>query len=295
MNQNHNHDLSILNSKLKLSLILNTCFTIIEFIVGIFSGSLALISDSLHNLTDSFSLLITFISIGFGEREPDHRHSFGHERITIIVALFNSTTLIFVAFYIFYEAIKRILHPHPVEGSIIALVAAFGIIINGSIAFLFSRERDLHIKSAFLSMAFDTISSVGALVAGIIIFFTKLTIFDPIISICIGLMLLVSAWGIIKESLHILLEGMPEGFNLNNLVKTIRSIPLIKEVDDLHVWALSSHDTALSCHIVIEECDLQKSIKIVKEIKKLLAKNHNITHATIETELEGCEKPRIIS
>ncbi|PIV37795.1 cation transporter, partial [Candidatus Roizmanbacteria bacterium CG02_land_8_20_14_3_00_36_15] len=219
MKQAHNHDVPALNKKLKLGLILNTSFTVIEFTIGLFSGSLALVSDSLHNLTDSLSLLITYFSARFGEREPDRRHSYGHERMTIIAALFNSTALVLLSFYIFYEAIRRILHPQPVEGLIVSFVAFLGILINGSIALLFFREKDLHVKSAFVSMAFDTIASVGALIAGIIIFLTKTTIADPIISIGIGLMLLFSAWGVIKESLHILLEGTPDGVNIHDVEK----------------------------------------------------------------------------
>ncbi|MDP2932699.1 MAG: cation diffusion facilitator family transporter [bacterium] len=284
-----NHNTASVNKKLKLGLVLNTAFTAFEFIVGFFSGSLALISDAGHNLADSMSLVVTFFAAKFGDREADDRHSYGHERITIIAALFNASILVVLALYIFYSAVNRIFHPEPVAGGLVMAVAAFGIIINGSVALLFIRERDLHMRSAFLNMAFDTIASLGALVAGAFIYFFKQTIADPIISIGIGCMIIYSARGIIKDSINILLEGVPEGINLNAIGAAIKTVERIKEIDDLHIWSLSSHDIALSCHIVVENCDLSQSVATVKEVKKLLLEKFSISHATIEIELAGCE------
>lgn len=279
-----------LDSKLKLGIVLNTGFTIFEFIVGVFSGSLALISDAGHNLTDSLSLLISYFGNKVAKREANEEHTYGYGRATILTALLNALILLGLAVFIFYEAYQRILNPQPVEGSFIAIVAFFGIIINFSIAMLFRKDKeDLNIKSAYISMLYDALASVSAFVAGILIILTKQTIFDPIISIVIGLLVLKSGWGVIREALHVLLEGVPKGINFDKVKEAISGQDsLIKAVDDLHIWAISSQMSALSCHIIIEECDLEKSMQIVEEIKKTLKEKFHIEHATIETELLKC-------
>jgi cobalt-zinc-cadmium efflux system protein len=180
------------------------------------------------------------------------------------------------------------MRPEPVSGGLVMIVALVGIIINGSIAFLFSQDKDLHMRSAFLSMAFDTLASLGALLAGVIIYFTHKTIADPIASIVIGILLIVSAWGVLEDSLHILLEGVPKGIDIKKVETCIKKTEHVKEMDDLHVWSLSSRDIALSCHIILDECNLIKSTNIVKNIKQNLQKQFDIYHATIEVELTGC-------
>lgn len=284
------HHNAKLDNKLKLGLVLNTGFTIIEFIAGIFSGSLALISDAGHNLTDALSLVITFFAQKVSRRDANLEHTYGYGRVTILAALTNGLILFLLAIYIFYEAFNRFLNPEPVNGIVIAGVALIGLIINLSVAYLFKNEtHDLNIKSAYLNMLFDALASVGALIAGIIVYFTGLTIFDPLISVLIGVLLLKSSIGVAKEAVHVLLEGVPEGMDMEDVKKCIKdSSSLIKNVDDLHVWAISSQNFALSCHIVIEEESLQKSLQIVAKVKEELHEKFRIDHATIETELVEC-------
>ena len=278
-----------LDNKLKLGLLLNTGFTIFEFAIGIFSGSLALISDAGHNLTDSLSLLIAFFAQKIARREANADHSYGYGRATILAALLNGLILVLLAFYIFYEAFGRLTKPEPVEGGLVMIVAFVGIIINGSIALIFRKsQEDLNIKSAYVNMFYDMLASVGALIAGLLIILTRLTIFDSIISILIGILLLRSSWSVARDAMHVLLEGVPEGLKPEEVKKAILTIPSVEAVDDLHVWAISSQYAALSCHVVIEDCDLEKSTKIVKQIKEELHKKFNIEHATIEIELVEC-------
>lgn len=278
-----------LDNKLKLGLLLNTGFTIFEFAIGIFSGSLALISDAGHNLTDSLSLLIAFFAQKIARREANADHSYGYGRATILAALLNGLILVLLAFYIFYEAFGRLTKPEPVEGGLVMIVAFVGIIINGSIALIFRKsQEDLNIKSAYVNMFYDMLASVGALIAGLLIILTRLTIFDSIISILIGILLLRSSWSVARDAMHVLLEGVPEGLKPEEVKKAILTIPSVEAVDDLHVWAISSQYAALSCHVVIEDCDLEKSTKIVKQIKEELHQKFNIEHATIEIELVEC-------
>lgn len=279
-----------LDNKLKLGLVLNTGFTIFEFTIGILSGSLALISDAGHNLTDSLSLLIAFFANKIAKREANTDHSYGYGRATILAALLNGMILFLLALYIFYESFNRFRNPEPVEGGLVMMVASVGILINGGIALLFKKasKNDLNIRGAYVNMFYDMLASVGALLAGFLILVTKLNIFDSLISILIGLLLLKSSWGVVRSAMHVLLEGVPEGVNTGKVKETILNTPSVKHVDDLHIWAISSHNAALSCHVVIEDCSLKESTKIVQEIKQELKEKFHIEHATIEIELTGC-------
>ena len=286
----HSHEAVSLNTKLKFGIFLNTLFTIIEFFVGIFSGSLALVSDAGHNLTDSLSLVISFFAQKMSDRKSTPDKTFGYGRATIISALINSVILIALAIYIFYEAYIRFNHPQAVSGILIAIVSFIGILINGGIALMFrNNTKDLNMRSAFLSMAFDTLASIGALIAGIVIYFTHFFVIDIIVSIIIGLILLFSAWGVLKDALHILFEGTPRGLNYEKVKKDIfDAFPEITNVDDLHIWSISSNKIALSCHIALQNCNMQKSVEIVKKIKKILHDRFDVEHSTIETELGAC-------
>lgn len=287
MSADHNHNnIENIDRNLKWGIFLNTGFTIFEFIIGISSGSLALVSDAGHNLTDSMSLVISFLASKIARRTATQEKTYGYGRATILAAMLNSLILIGLALYIFYEAYQRILHPEPVVGKLVAIVAFAGIIVNGTVALLFYKNKgDINIRSAFLNMAFDALASVGALVAGIIIIYTGKTMMDPIISIIIGVMLVFSAWSVVKDALHVLLDGVPEGVDISTVKDFICKFPGVKGVDDLHIWALSSQHAALSCHIIVEECSLEESIKLVGDIKEKLHTKFKIEHATMETEL----------
>lgn len=290
MSNTHNHINSNLDNKLKLGIVLNIGFTIFEFFVGILSGSLALVSDAGHNLTDSTSLIVSFFARKIAKRDANLEYSYGYGRATILAALINGLTLFTLAFYIFYEAYNRFLNPQPVNGLLVMVVAAVGMSMNLSIAFLFrNNKEDLNIKSAYLNMLFDALASLGALVAGLLIVLTGSSIFDPLISALIGVLLIRSGFSVIKAAVHILVEGVPEGVDMQQVKEAMKSVnPLIKNIDDLHIWALSSESSALSSHIVLEECDLDKSMQIVEQIKKELKDKFKIGHATIEIELVEC-------
>lgn len=284
------HNYQKLDSKLKLGIVLNIGFTIIEFIAGILSGSLALISDAGHNLTDSTSLVISFFAQKIAKREANIEHTYGYGRVTILAALINGLILFLLAIYIFYEAYQRFSNPEPVSGILIAIVALVGLSMNLSIAFLFKNEtHDLNIKSAYFNMLFDALASLGALIAGVLIYFTGMTIFDPLISIVIGILLIRGSFSVAREAIHVLLEGVPAGVNTEKVKHSIMEVsPLIKNIDDLHIWAISSRMSSLSCHLVLEECKLEKSMQTVDDVKKMLKEKFHIEHSTIETELIEC-------
>lgn len=274
-----------------LGLVLNGGFTVLEFVVGIMTGSLALIADATHNLTDSLTLVISYIAQRIGRRLPNRTKTYGYGRATIVAALFNAGILIAVAAFIGMEAIERLKEPHEVSGGVVAGVAFVGILINGFIAWQFSKRKDdLNAKSAYTNMLYDTLSSVGALAAGIIMLITGWSGLDAIVGLAIAVLLLFATFKIIGEALHVLLEGVPHGINLSKIESSLTKIPHVKDVDDLHVWAISSDYNSLSCHIVIDEINLSRSRKIVEKAKEILRLDFSISHSTIEIELEQSKR-----
>lgn len=275
-----------LDNRLKLGLFLNTGFTVFEFIIGFLSGSLALVSDAAHNLTDSLSIVVAFFANKIAGRQATIGKTYGYGRATILAALFNAFVLFTLAAYIFIEAYKRFLNPQPLEGGIIMIVAFIGIVVNGGIAFLFSKNKsDLNMRGTYLNMLYDTLASAGAVVAGGIILLTNWTIVDPLISVIIAVMQLKSGWSVAKGGLHVLLDGVPEGTDVTKIKKAILEMPGIVGLDDLHVWALSTTSAASSCHLVIKNCTLEESLIVKENVKQMLSEKFHIEHATIETEL----------
>jgi len=269
-----------------LSLILNGSFTVFEFVAGILTGSLALISDAGHNLAHAFIILVSLFSLKFSKRQANIKHTYGFERTSILAAEFNTIILTLLAFYIFYEAIRRIFNPEPVSGLAIIVVSFIGILVNGTNAALFRNYRhDLNIRSIFVNLSLDAVALGGAFLAGVIIFFTKITIIDSYVGIFISCIILTSSWRLMGKAVHVLMEGVPEGIDPEKIKLVITSVSAVKKVDHLHVWGISSEVAALSCHITLENCDLKKSTKIVKKIKNDLNKKFNFAHITIETKL----------
>lgn len=284
-NHDHGHDAG---RGLGFGFLINTSFVVIEFTAGIFSNSLALISDSVHNLTDSFSILLSYFANRIGKRQADHSKTFGYGRATILAASINATILLVTSFFIFYEAYQRLMHPEPVSGGVVAIIAAIGILSNGAVAFVVSRNKhDLNSRAIFVSNLMDTLSSLGALIAGIVILVTHQTWADPLISLLIGALLLRAAWEIIREASSVLLESVPKGIDALKVKESILGIEHIRDLDDLHIWTMGAGEAALSCHIVVDDCSVKESVKIVSTLKQMLSAKYKITHSTIETQTES--------
>ena len=285
----HAHDTKNNDGSIKFGLVLNTGFTIVEFVFGILTGSLALIADASHNLTDSFTLTVSFLANRLARREANDSKTFGYGRATILAALLNSSVMLAVAGFIVFEAIQRIQHPVAIEGGVVAVVAAVGIVVNGSIALVLSKNRkDLNMRSAFVDMAFDALSSLGAVIAGLLILFTDIKYVDSVVGLVIAALLLYNTLKILKEAVQILLEGTPANLDIAAITDAIQTTDKVMKVDDMHVWAIRSGYNALSCHIVIDEKQLPHSRDIVEAVKAKLRTDHDIQHATIEVELEDC-------
>lgn len=279
----------------KISLILTALFVIFQFGAGLLVNSLALISDAGHNLTDAMALAFSWFALVLARRSPDNRKTYGYHRAGILAATLNAATLILIAFYVFYEGVQRILHPEPVEGGVVAIVATVAFLLNGGIALAFVRaaKDDLNVRSAFIHILGDALSSVGVIIAGLATLFTGLVIFDPLISILIGVFILWSSWSIIKEATNVLLEGIPAGLDMVSLMRDLMAIPNVNSVHDLHVWTLGGSNRMLSCHILTNETTLHEANTTVQEIKVMLVEKYQIHHATIELECENCSMPEL--
>lgn len=285
MSHSHNHESN--DRSIKLGLVLNTLFTIVEFFFGAITGSLALVADATHNLTDTFTLTVSYMANKLARRKANTSKTYGYGRATILAALLNALVMLGVAAFIVTEAIQRLNRPHPVDGGIVAIVASVGILINGYIAFiLYKNRKDLNMRSAFIDMAFDALSSLGAVIAGIFILLTGVVWVDSLIGFIIAALLVFNTFKIIGEAIHILLEGIPKDINIVAINELISSTDKVLSVDDMHVWAIRSGYNALSCHIVIANEDLLHSREIVVSIKQKLKTDFNIQHATIEVEFE---------
>lgn len=281
-----NHNVSSASKTLTLGLILNSGFTIFELIIGSITGSLALIADGTHNLTDSLTLGIAYIAERIGQRSADSQRSYGYGRVRIIASLLNAGILVAVALFIGYEAIQRLGEPTEVPGLVVAAVATVGILINGSIAYLTSKHRNnLNAKAAYTNMLYDTLSSVGALLAGLFIAFFNWMWLDSAVGIIISVMLLWATFDILKDALHILLEGVPKDIDLNAVIKDLQKLEGVEDVDDVHAWMIDSDYCAFSCHLVIKQQHLPTSRHTVESAKELLEKRYKFKHSTIEIEL----------
>jgi cobalt-zinc-cadmium efflux system protein len=276
------------NSRFKYGLILNSGFAIAEFSIGFLTGSLALVSDAIHNFSDSLSLIIAWIADTVSNQKADKKNTYGLKRAKILGAFINSLILLLIAIYIFFEAYHKFQVPKPVEGRIITIVSFVGIIINTSVAFLFKDStEDLNKKAAFVNMALDAVASLLAMIGGVIIYFTNSTIIDPIISLVIGLLLVYNSWEIIREIVEILLERTPHGINQDKVEAQILTHDCVNQVVDLHIWSLTSEYSVLTAVLNIKPNCVEHLDNFVEAIKSDLETKFQIDHQTIETRINA--------
>jgi cobalt-zinc-cadmium efflux system protein len=265
-------------------------FVIVEAIAGIWGNSLALLSDAGHNLTDVIALALSWYAIRLSSQPANSKKTFGYHRAGILAALINSTTLIFVAGYIFYEAYQRLIHVPEVDAAILISVGAIAFVLNLVTAWLVHQgsDHDLNLRSAFVHLMGDVISTIGAVIAGIVIAFTGLSWLDPLVSVLIGLLILWNAWGILKETIDILLESTPRDVDTNQIVTSLLQVAGVKGVHDLHVWSITQNLRALSAHIVTDDVLVSHGAIIQKEINALMSREYNIAHTILQLECVDC-------
>ncbi|NTU65247.1 MAG: cation transporter [Chloroflexi bacterium] len=277
--------------RMALALIITLVFVVVEAGAGIAANSLALLTDAAHNLTDVIALALSWYAIRLTLRPANSGKTYGYHRAGILIALFNSTTLVLIALGIFYEAYQRLLNPPDVQGGLMTVVAALAFIVNLGTALLVKpdSDHDLNQRSAFIHLAGDALSTLGALVAGVLIMLTGWMILDPLVSVFIGLLIVWNAWLIIRESVEILLEGTPRDIDVEVMVKDIQQVPGVRGVHDLHVWSITQNMRALSAHVLVDDEPLSVGAGIQRGINELLHIRYNIAHATLQLECVGCE------
>ncbi|MBE0674505.1 MAG: cation transporter [Bacteroidales bacterium] len=265
---------------------LNLAFTLVEFAAGIHYDSLALLSDAAHNLSDVGSLLISLAAYRLSRVAPTKRFTFGLGKTTILASLVNAVILLIVTGGIISEAIQRFSEPRSTEGMVIVVVAGIGIVINTLSAALFFRDKssDLNMKGAYLHLAIDAVVSLGVVISGLVIFYTGWLVIDPMISMVIAAVIIVSTWSLFRESLRLTTDAVPEGINHDEVLKSISSVKGVKDVHHVHIWAISTTMNSLTAHIVTSnEITREDMVGIKEEIRKRL-RTLNIDHATLETE-----------
>jgi cobalt-zinc-cadmium efflux system protein len=291
---NHSHigDLAAQTTKrLALSLGLTLAFVFIELIAGLIGNSLALLTDAAHNFTDVIALGLSWYALRIALQPANAGKTYGYHRVGILVALVNSTTLVLISLGIFYEAYKRFLSPPEVNASILVGVGVVAFFINLGTALLVKKgsEHDLNLRSAFLHLMGDVLSTLGAVVAGIIIAFTKWNWLDPLVSILIGLLILWNAWGILRQTIHILLESTPANISIPKMVADLLEVEGVRGVHDLHVWSISENLRVLSAHIITDDISISTGTLIQRNLNEVLFHKYNIQHATLQLECEGCD------
>ena len=277
--------------RLSYSILLNGSIALAELIGGVFSNSLALVSDAMHNFSDFIALIISLIATRAMSWSGNERKSYGYFRFEILAAFINSVLLVLIGVYIIYEAISRFSHPTQINSRLMMIIAAAGFGANLFSVLLLRdhRKENLNLKSAFLHLTTDTLESGAVIVVAASISFFHFPILDPILSIIIGVFIIKSSWDLLLESTNILTEGSPRGIDLNEVASYIRSFPGIKSVHHLHIWSLSSNFRALSAHIVVEDMQLSRTIGITDELEEQLAIRFKIEHPTFQLEADACE------
>ena len=286
----YHHEESGPSRVLKLSLLLTLAYIVLLLVAGVRAHSLALLSEAGHNASDFLALLLSLIAVYLQARPPSSTKTYGYDRAGVLAAFVNAAALVVLAFFIFYEAFRRMHAPVDVHPRTMMWVAAAGVIMNGAIAWLlFRASRDVNIRSAFLHMFGDTLSTAAVIVGGWAILLTGHTWIDSALSVGIGALILWSSLGIVRETLNILLEGTPRGMELPHIAQAIGAIGGVNDVHDLHVWSIGSNSHALSCHISIADIPSSSSDRILREVNDCLRDNFRIYHTTIQFEHVVCE------
>ncbi len=275
---------------LRVSLVVTLAYIVLLLIAGFRAHSLALLSEAGHNLSDFFALLLSLFAVYLESRPPSSTKTYGYHRAGVLAALVNAVSLVAVSFLIFYEAFRRLQNPVQVHARVMIGVAAAGVVMNGVIALLLYRSgRDVNIRSAFLHEIGDTLSTAAVIVGGWAILTTGQNWIDSALSFGIGALILWSGFGIVRETLNILLEGTPRGIKLGRVETAIRAIDGVNDVHDLHVWSIGSETRALSCHISIADIPPSVSERILRDVKERLLHDFHIDHTTIQFEHVVCE------
>jgi cobalt-zinc-cadmium efflux system protein len=284
--------------RLLLASVLNALITIAEITGGILSNSLALLSDALHNLSDTIAILIAYVANLAARGKANEKRTFGYKRVEILAALFNSVVLIAICLFLFVEAIKRLKNPEEIKGLVMLIIATIGLFANLAAVLLLHRDssHNLNTRAAYLHLLGDTLSSIAVIIGGVLIYFFHIYWLDPALTIFIGLYIIYETFKILKETVVILMQGTPEHINIEEIKQTLESIPGIMNIHHIHVWTLSDSDIHFECHIDLkDDIKVSETHVIQNQVSKLLFTDFNINHLTLQFEAGCCDDKGVIN
>ncbi|GMT41895.1 MAG: cation transporter [bacterium] len=289
MTHNHagnNRVENLLKNKKRLTLVLGVTlvFFVVEAVGGFLSNSLALISDAGHMIMDAAAIILSLFAVQLSMRPPSPQNTFSFVRIEIIAAFVNGITLVGLAFYIFYEAFQRIEEPPEIKVGIMLSVAVIGMAANVVSAWILwgASHDNLNVKGAYLHVMGDLAASVGTVLAGVVVYWTGWTIMDPVISIFIGVLIIRSSWSLLRDSIHVLMEGTPRHLDVSGIIERIKSVEGVHAVHDFHIWSLTTDTALLTAHVGIK--DRAQGVSILENITVILEKEYGLQHVTIQIE-----------
>lgn len=285
MSHNHHHTAFVtLNVSFAVAILLNSGFLLTEVVYGFIAHSVSLLSDAVHNFGDVLGLLMSWGASVLVKRRATQRYSYGYKKLTILAALANALLLVLTSALIVYESINRLNHPKEINEVIVMIVAFIGMLINGGTALLFMRQSktDLNIKGAFLHLAYDALIALGVVLAGAIIYFTGWLWVDPIVGLLIVAIITWGSWNLLRRSVELILGAVPYGVNQKAVYNYLKELPGVQGVHDLHIWGLSTQETALTAHLIMPEGGLSDEEYL--KINRVLAKEFHIQHITLQVE-----------
>lgn len=285
----HSHDHSHLveagsiGRALVIGIVLNVAYAAAEFGVGLWQGSMGLIADAGHNLSDVAGLLLALVAVKLVQKHATSQYTFGYKKASVLISLVNAVILLAAVVGIVWESVRKFFNPEQVEGWTVAVTAAVGVVVNFISARLLmgGKEHDLNVKGAYLHMILDALVSIGVVVSGVVISLTGWSFIDPIIGIVVAAVIVYSSWNLLTASLRLAVDGVPDGIDMDRLIHDMESVEGVSEVHHVHVWALSTTETAITAHIVVD--DMSRSDAVRAAERRLLGRS-GISHATLEVE-----------
>lgn len=292
----HSHSTETSGTRLFITVVLNFVITIVEIIGGVISGSLSLISDALHNFSDGIAVIISYIAIRLNKRPKDYQFTFGYKRAEILAAVFNASVLIGISLYLFFEAYNRFVDPKEVEGGTMIIVATIGLAANiaGTLLLRSGAKGNMNIRSAYLHLFSDAVSSLGVIIGGIFIFYYEVYWIDPIITVLISLYVIKESWEIVKEAIHILMMRAPEEISIRKIEKILNEINGIDSIHHVHFWQVNERDIYFEAHVKVEDMMVSKTEVLLEKVEKLLRDQFDIGHVTLQFECDRCEIEKLV-
>ncbi len=291
MGHDHNHKPPVSSMRLLITLILNLIITAAEIIGGVISGSLSLISDALHNFSDGIAVVISYIAIQLNERPKSPRYTFGLKRAQIVAAIINASVLVVISLYLFYEAYNRFIAPEPINGGLMIVVALVGLLANtiGTLLLRAGSKNNMNIRSAYLHLLSDAVSSMGVIIGGLAIWLWGVYWVDPLLTVLISLYITKESYHILKEALDIVLMASPGNISIEDINDKLTAIDGIKNIHHVHLWQMDENHIHFEAHADIEDRPVSETVLLLEEIEKILHKDYEINHVTIQFECDTCQ------